>query len=123
MWPPLPLQRFVVQDTSMQPALRPGDRLIVCRWSRPAVGDLVVFVEPDRHLTLAVKRMERLEANGSLVVRGDNPNVSRDSRDYGSVPRARVLGKVIYRYLPGQRRGRIQNPRAPVQPRDRGREH
>jgi type IV secretory pathway protease TraF len=48
-----------------------------------------------------------LEANGDLVVRGDNPNVSRDSREFGPVPRRLVVGRVVYRYLPGERRGRV----------------
>ena len=75
----------------MQPALRPGDRLLVWRWARPRVGDLVVFFEPD----------------GRLVVRGDNVNVSRDSREYGAVPSRLVIGTAVYRYLPGPRRGRL----------------
>ena len=56
--------------------------------ARRVPGDLVVLREPDRHLTFAVKRVARVEANGDLVVRGDNPNVSRDSRDFGPVAAA-----------------------------------
>lgn len=103
----LPLRRFVVQDTSMQPLLRPGDRLLVFQWARAVPGNLVVLVEPDRHLTFAVKRLARVEAGGGLVVTGDNPNVSRDSRDYGPVPRRLVVGTVVYRYWPRARRGRL----------------
>jgi nickel-type superoxide dismutase maturation protease len=103
----LPLRRFVVQDTSMQPLLQPGDRLLVFQWARPVAGNLVVLVEPDRHLTFAVKRLARVEANGGLVVMGDNPNVSRDSRDFGPVPRRLVVGTVVYRYWPRARRGQL----------------
>jgi len=33
--------------------------------------------------------------------------VSRDSRHFGPVPRGLVVGRVVYRYLPGARRGRL----------------
>jgi nickel-type superoxide dismutase maturation protease len=105
--PLLPLRRFVVRDTSMQPGLSPGDRVLVWQWAAPRSGDLVVFRDPERHLSFAVKRVVSLEANGDLVVRGDNPNVSRDSREFGPVPRRLVVGRVVYRYLPGERRGRV----------------
>jgi nickel-type superoxide dismutase maturation protease len=106
MWPLLPLRRFVVEDTSMQPSLKPGDRLFVAQWANPRPGDLIVFREPDRQLTFAVKRVASLEANGNVMVRGDNANVSRDSREFGPVARRLVTGRVIYRYLPAERRGR-----------------
>jgi nickel-type superoxide dismutase maturation protease len=108
MWSPLPVRRFVVQDTSMQPGLCPGDRLLVWRWpARPKPGDLVVFRDPEWHLSFTVKRGASLTASGELVVRGDNPNVSRDSRDFGPVSRRLLVGRVVYRYLPGERRGRL----------------
>jgi nickel-type superoxide dismutase maturation protease len=106
VWRPLPFRRFVVSDTSMQPALRPGDRILVWQWpGRLAPGDIVVFVEPDRPRTISVKRLSR--TSDGYHVRGDNVNVSRDSRDYGAVPRELILGRAVYRYLPGTRRGRL----------------
>jgi nickel-type superoxide dismutase maturation protease len=104
----LPLRRFVVQDTSMRPAFEPGDRVLVWQWSRRfGPGDVIVFIEPDRYLTTSVKRVASLHTDGAVNVRGDNLNVSRDSREYGPVPRARIFGRVVYRYLPGPRRGRL----------------
>jgi nickel-type superoxide dismutase maturation protease len=100
------LRRFIVQDTSMRPALEPGDRLVVLQWSPVRQGDIVVFIEPDRPRTVSVKRVRSVE-NGVLDVRGDNVNVSRDSREFGRVPRKLVFGRAIYRYLPGSRRGRL----------------
>ena len=103
----LPLRRFVVEDTSMRPTLHPEDRLVVFQWARPKPGDVVVLREPDAHLTFAVKRVASLEPNGDVIVRADNPNVSRDSREFGPVPRRLIVGRVIFRYLPAERRGRL----------------
>jgi nickel-type superoxide dismutase maturation protease len=108
----LPLRRFVVEDTSMQPTLQPGDRLWVFQWPSPRPGDVVVLRLPDRQLTFAVKRVASLDTQGGVVVHSDNPNVSRDSRESGPVARRLIVGRVIYRYLPAERRGRL-----PIQPR------
>src|SRR5437879_4636659 len=103
----LPLRRFVVAETSMRPSLEPGDRVLVSWWHPLRPGDIVVVRDPERHLTFGVKRIASINADGSVVVRGDSPNVSRDSRDYGPVPRRLIIGRVVFRYLPAERRGRI----------------
>jgi nickel-type superoxide dismutase maturation protease len=103
----LPLRRVVVLDSSMQPALRPGDRLLIATWLRPRRGDIVLLRDPEAFSTLIVKRVASVTPDGNLDVRGDNPNVSRDSRFFGHVPRALVLGRAVYRYLPAERRGRL----------------
>lgn len=90
----------------MQPALRPADRILVATWLAPRVGDIVVVRDPQWSLTYLVKRVVALSAHG-VEVRGDNPNASRDSRHFGTVPRALVRGRVVYRYLPAHRRGRL----------------
>jgi nickel-type superoxide dismutase maturation protease len=102
----LPLRRFRVSDTSMQPALRPGDRILVATWLAPRVGDLVVVRDPERASTYTVKRVTALSSAG-MELRGDNVNVSRDSRHFGTVPRALMVGRAVFRYLPGHRRGRL----------------
>jgi nickel-type superoxide dismutase maturation protease len=105
VWRWLPVRTFVVADTSMQPALRPGDRLLVGRWGRPRPGDIVVLRDPNAKSQFLVKRVTRRTPHG-LEVRGDNPNVSRDSRDFGPVAASLIVGTVVYRYLPAERRGR-----------------
>jgi signal peptidase I len=40
-------------------------------------------------------------------VLGDNRNVSIDSRSFGLVPRDRIVGRVLLRYWPLERRGRL----------------
>jgi nickel-type superoxide dismutase maturation protease len=103
----LAIEVFRVEDTSMLPALEPGDRLLVCRWSRPRPGDVIVSRDPEVHSMFLIKRVASLEVNGDVLVSGDNPNVSRDSRYFGAVPRALIVGRAFYRYLPGHRRGSL----------------
>jgi len=102
----LPIANVVIVDTSMRPALEPGDKLLVNRWSRPKPGDIVVVRDPEFHATILIKRVSR-QAPGGFEVVGDNPNVSRDSRSFGPIDRQHVIGKVVWRYLPPERRGRV----------------
>ena len=83
----------------MLPELAPGDGLIAI-WS-PLLepGDIVVTVDPDDEARILVKRVVRLRAE-AIEVEGDNSAVSRDSRSFGAIPRASVLGRVVYRYRP-----------------------
>jgi nickel-type superoxide dismutase maturation protease len=91
----------------MRPVVQPGDRLLVGRWLPPRRGSLVVVRDPESPSSFLLKRVANIEANGDVVVRGDNPNVSRDSRHFGPVARRLVIGLAFYRYLPAARRGRL----------------
>ncbi len=91
----------------MLPALQPGDRLLVGRWLAVHAGDIVTFRDPESPSALLIKRVLTVALNGELTVRGDNPNVSRDSRHFGPVPRSLIVGRAFYRYLPGPRRGSL----------------
>jgi signal peptidase I len=107
----------VVRDDSMRPELAPGDRLWVDpRPGRPlARGDIVVFRDPEAPGRLLVKRVVGLGDDrppfgntlreGIVYLEGDNPNVSRDSRTFGPVPRHAVVGLAWFRYAPAARRG------------------
>jgi nickel-type superoxide dismutase maturation protease len=103
----LPVRRFRVEETSMQPTLRPGDRVLVATWLRPRPGDVVLLRDPQQHSQFLAKRVAQRLGSGELIVAGDNPNVSRDSREFGAVPPTLVIGRVVFRYLPAQRRGRV----------------
>ncbi|MGI5267616.1 S26 family signal peptidase [Nonomuraea sp. CA-218870] len=116
-------RRFVlatVAGYSMTPTLRPGDRLLVRRapLSRLSVGDIVVVV-PDarmaagpRHTTgYVIKRLAAVPGDpvpdhvpapahervppGRMAILGDNPDASRDSRDYGLVTQEQLVGVVV----------------------------
>jgi len=45
---------------------------------------------------------------GHVFVLGDNRGRSEDSRDWGPVPVRLIRGKVVYRYLPWERRGPVR---------------
>lgn len=101
-------ERFVVDGASMAPTLVAGDRLLVRRWPlwlRP--GALVVVRDPRVPARLVVKRVAAV-GRRDLHVLGDNPDASTDSRHYGPVPRAAVRGRVVYRYGPAGRAGRMR---------------
>jgi len=94
----------------MAPTLLPGDRLLVRRGVGPLratirVGDLVAVVDPRRPDRTMVKRVAGFTAGG-VIVHGDNAAASTDSRHFGPVDPAAVLGRVVYRYYPEARRGR-----------------
>lgn len=74
-----------VYNPSMLPTLRPGDRLVVHYGAAVRAGDVVVLRHPFQHDLLIVKRaVERRP--GGWWMRGDNPAVRNDSREFGVVP-------------------------------------
>ncbi|WP_236075529.1 nickel-type superoxide dismutase maturation protease [Streptomyces coffeae] len=93
-----------VYNPSMQPTLYPGDQLVV-RYGAPVrPGDVVVLRHPFRQDLLIVKRaVERRE--GGWWVRGDNPYVENDSREFGVVPDELVVARAWVRLRPRPRPG------------------
>lgn len=104
------LRRVEVFGDSMLPALAPGDRLLVLRHPRWhwRVGQLAALRDPRRpgHPGLLVKRVSAL-VPGGVEVLGDNPSASTDSRTFGPVAAAGLVGPVLYRYWPPERAGRL----------------
>ena len=90
----------------MYPTLCPGERVLVHRTKRVRVGDIVVVVDPDFATRILIKRVSWVSADAVGVV-GDNPEVSRDSADFGPVAKTRLLGRAWYRYYPAQARQRL----------------
>ena len=107
-WP----HRVAVEGTSMRPALRPGDWLLVdplaYRDGVPVVGDVVVAADPRDPGRLLIKRVHQLAPDGGLELRGDAPEASTDSRTFGPLPASAVLGRAWARYRPISRLGRIR---------------
>lgn len=104
-------RRFAISGSSMEPALLPGDWVLVdehaYRARLPRRGHIVVARDPrelSRHL---VKRVSAVEIHGNIRIEGDNADESTDSRHFGAVPRASVLGRVRWRYWPVRRIGSV----------------
>jgi len=115
-----PLWRVAVAERSMEPALRPGDWLVVLRtppaprapgagarpagWrARIAPGQVVVARHPGRPDMLLVKRAARRQSGGWWLA-SDNPAAGAiDSRSFGPVPAELIEGRVLLRYWPLRR--------------------
>ena len=93
-----PLLRAEVAEPSMVPALRPGDWLLARRTRRIRPGQIVLARHPERPGMLLVKRAAR-RVPGGWWLESDNPGAGAvDSRRFGPVPEALVVGRVLFRY-------------------------
>ena len=114
---------WTVLGSSMEPALHPGDRVIVdlrtYRHRAPEPGEVALLLGPDgtplvKRIALAPGPSEApapfvLEPEDRSSIRlwvlGDNPGESSDSRLFGPVPAGRFRGRVVFRYWPLSRLG------------------
>jgi nickel-type superoxide dismutase maturation protease len=112
-WPPL--FRVAVAERSMEPALRPGDWLLVRRTRRVHPGQIVVARHPERPDMLLVKRAAR-RVDAGWWLESDNPDAGAvDSRRFGPVPASLIEGQVLVRYWP--RSAKNPGPRRKAGPR------
>src|SRR5205085_5791861 len=82
----------------MEPALRPGDWLLVRRTRRIRPGQIVLARHPGRPGMLIVKRAARRLEDGWWLT-SDNPGAGAvDSRRFGPVPEPLIEGSVLARY-------------------------
>jgi nickel-type superoxide dismutase maturation protease len=86
-----PLQRFTVQESSMLPGIKSGSDVLVFKWLKPHVSDVVVAWYDDRFI---IKRVKDIK-DGNYFLIGDNDQESTDSRHFGMINRHNILGKVI----------------------------
>lgn len=95
-------QRVRVQGESMLPTLRPGDELLVDprAYQHDAIqpGDIVLVRHPFRTDITPIKRVLAVLDDGRCDLRGDNPAASEDSRAYGPLPAAHIVGRVTCRF-------------------------
>ena len=100
---------FRVEGHSMEPALRPGNILLVNKaayglrnpaggdylllWASPQKEDILVYQDPCGG-DFRIKRCMDMTAAG-VYVRGDNSGLSVDSRMRGSIPVECIAGKVL----------------------------
>ncbi len=86
----------------MEPLLPAGSRVIASLYQGGGplrVGDVVLARRPDRPEVEMVKRIEAVDGD-RLVLAGDNPAASTDSRTFGPVDRTAVLAIIRWRYWP-----------------------
>ncbi len=121
---------WVVAGPSMAPALEPGDRVVVDLWTyrhrHPRPGEVALFRGPEPRGATLVKRVAALprfprdrpqrerwsvedrDEGAGIWLLGDNAADSVDSRSFGALPPSRLSGRVILRYWPPSRAGRIR---------------
>ncbi len=93
-----PITRVKVAERSMEPALRPGDWLLVRRTRRIRPGQVVLARHPGKPDLLLVKRATR-PADGGWWLESDNKDAGAvDSRRFGAVPGSLIEGRVLLRY-------------------------
>lgn len=95
------LRRFVVADSSMEPALVAGQGLLATGLGQVRPGQLRCFEHPQRPGFWLVKRVTRTSDHGTMTVTADNP-AGTDSRHFGEVPVAgsyRVLVAIPRRFM------------------------
>jgi nickel-type superoxide dismutase maturation protease len=92
-------RRYRVAGHSMSPLLDPGDLVWVDPYAyqhdRPKEGQIVVTRHPYRRDILLVKRVARVLEGESLILGGDNPGESTDSRIFGPLPGSLILGQAV----------------------------
>ncbi len=103
----LPVSRYVVEGSSMEPAFRTGDRVLVNRLAyrrrEPRAGEVVVLHDPERRGHVLLKRIADAPSAAApepsqVYVLGDNIAESRDSRSFGYVDRDAIIGRAWIRY-------------------------
>jgi signal peptidase I len=106
------LEAFQIVTASMEPTVLRGDRVFADKTAYrsipPKKNDVIVFIYPNDHSKVFIKRIEGLPGdripmpdgkmetvpNGHIFVAGDNRDRSEDSRTFGFVPLRDVIGKV-----------------------------
>lgn len=101
-----------VRGGSMAPSLLPGDRLLVESRSYlgrpPRPGEVVLAADPRQPDRELIKRVASIDdAAWSAELRGDAPEASTDSREFGAIPLSDIRWRAIFRYWPPQRAGRL----------------
>lgn len=88
---------FLVEGNSMLPTLKNGDAVLINPQAKPEIGDIVLACHPFKKSVKILKRVNDFAENGDLILTGDNPDESSDSRAFGAVSVKYLIGKVTCR--------------------------
>ena len=93
---------YFVPSASMEPALKPGQFILVDTWAfddkTPSLNSVVVFEHgiEKRHLVKRINHWPNgeLTKNNLWYVMGDNRSFSQDSRYFGGIATSQLIGEV-----------------------------
>ncbi len=92
------LRLMRVEGRSMWPTLSPGDRVLLrphqTSTALPERGSIVVAQHPHRPGQRLIKRLVDVDDHGSMLLLGDQPDHSTDSRQLGPIARGFLIGAV-----------------------------
>ncbi len=63
--------------------------------TKPSVGDIVLCQHPYIKDYLMIKKIESIDEKGRFFVVGINKQASTDSRSFGAIAGALIIGKVV----------------------------
>ncbi|MGJ3247865.1 MAG: nickel-type superoxide dismutase maturation protease [Elainellaceae cyanobacterium] len=96
-------RRFRVTGNSMAPLLQPDEEVLVdlnaYHRTSPRLGDIVVAEHPHRPGFRLIKRIVSIDDCGRYFLEGDNRSESTDSRAFGAVSTAHIIGQVTSRFF------------------------
>ncbi len=94
--------RFRVNGPSMLPLLKTGDEVLIdpnaYRTSLPRPGHIVIARHPGRPDLRMIKRVDTIVEDQLLILKGDNPDESTDSRIFGPISPEQLIGRVTSRF-------------------------
>ena len=96
-------RRYRVAGLSLYPTFAPGQAVLVdpaaYRRALPRPGHVVLAQDPRESSRTVIKRVRAITPGGAVFLVGDHPDAgaSTDSRSYGPVAPAVVIGRVVCR--------------------------
>lgn len=82
-----------VVGNSMLPNYSEGQLVLFIRYVNPRVGDVVLL---EHQGIEKMKRVGGLDDGNRLLVLGDNPSASTDSRAFGPIERSSIKGIAVF---------------------------
>lgn len=81
----------------MSPTLEDGTAVFIKPTKKVKKGDIVLAHHPFKKSVRILKRVAEIADDKKLILIGDNPSESSDSRNFGLVSTENIIGKVVCR--------------------------